>query len=84
MISKDVLRNIAIFAGVHIYVESGELVYGNRHFLCIYPRVGGRKVISLPESKKVIDLWSGSVVAKNTCKFEVNMKANTAYMYLLE
>ncbi|MEM1581712.1 MAG: hypothetical protein QXK89_04265 [Candidatus Bathyarchaeia archaeon] len=84
MISKDIIRNIAKFAGVHIYVESGDLVYSNKHFLCVYPRLGGKKVINLPEAKTVVDLWSDKVIAKNTCKFEANMKSNTAYMYLLK
>jgi len=84
MISKNVLRNIAKYAGVHIYVESGELVYGNKHFLCIYPRVGGKKTVNLPEPKTVIDLWSGILVAKNKCSFDVNMESNKAYMYLLK
>lgn len=43
MLPKEVLRNIAKIAGIHVYVESGELVYGNKHFLSICPRVEGKK-----------------------------------------
>lgn len=84
MLSKDIVRNIAKFAGVHIYVESGDLVYANKHFLCVYPRLGGKKVISLPEPKTVIDLWNDNLVAENTRRFEATMEPNRAYMYLLE
>ncbi|MEM1582911.1 MAG: hypothetical protein QXK89_10470 [Candidatus Bathyarchaeia archaeon] len=84
MISKDIIRNIARFAGVHLYVESGDLVYSNKHFLCIYPRLGGKKVINLPEPKTVIDLWNDNLVAKNAHRFEVDMEPNKAYMYLLK
>jgi hypothetical protein len=84
MLSKDILRNIAKFAGVHIYAESGELVYGNKHFLSIYPRIRGKKVISLPEPKTVTDLWNDKPIAENTSRLEIDMKANTTYMYLLE
>jgi len=84
MISKDIIRNIAKFAGVHIYVESGDLVYSNKHFLCVYPRLGGKKVISLPEPRTIIDLWNDNLIAKNTSRVEVSMKANTAYIYLLK
>lgn len=84
MMTKDIVRNIAKFAGVHIYSEGGDLVYSNKHFLCVYPRLGGKKVISLPEPKTVIDLWNDNLVAKNSRKFEVDMESNRAYMYLLK
>lgn len=84
MISKAILRNIAKFAGVHVYVESGDLVYANKHFLAVYPRIGGHKVVHLPEPRRITDLWNDELIAEKTDEFEAKMNANTAYMYLLE
>lgn len=84
VMTKDVLRNIAKFAGVHIYVDSGDLVYANKHFLSVYPRTPGRKTVRLPELRSVTDLWNDYLVTENAREFDVEMKANRTYMYLLE
>jgi hypothetical protein len=84
MISKYILKNIADLAGVHRYIDCGNLVYSNKQFLSIYPRRSGKKQINLPEPKSVIDLWNDKAIADNTEMFEVDMKANSTYMYLLK
>ena len=83
-ISKDVLRNIAKFSGVHLYSEKGDLVYANEHFLSLCPRLGGKRIIRLPESKRVIDLWRNERISESTRSFEIDAVANRTYMYLLE
>lgn len=83
-VSKDVLRNIAKFAGVHLYTDCGDLVYSNEHFLAICPRVDGKRAIRLPKPKGVTDLWTNERVVETTKGFEMDLKANRTYMYLLE
>jgi hypothetical protein len=83
-VSKDILRNIAHLAGVHIYSDGGDLVYANKHFLSIHTRIGGPRTIKLPSKRDVIDLWSDKKVAEDTLQFNVEMKMHHTYMYLLE
>lgn len=83
-VSKEVLRKIAEYAGVHLYSDRGDLVYSNKHFLSICPRVGGKRTIRLPEPKSVTDLWSGEKLAAKAESLEIDAIANRTYMYLLE
>jgi len=82
--SKDILRNISTFAGVHQYTNGGDLVYSNKHFLSICPRVNGKRTIRLPEPKSVTDLWADERIAETAKSFEIDAKANRTYLYLLE
>jgi hypothetical protein len=83
-VSKQVLRNVAKFAGVHLYTDGEDLVYANNHFLSICPRLSGRRTIKLPRTATVTDLWRNEKVAEGVSSFEIEVKANTTYMYLLE
>ena len=83
-ISKQVLRNIARFAGVHIYTDGEDLVYANRHFLSISPRLSGRRIIKLSKPMTVTDLWNGEKVCEEAKSFDIDVRANVTYMYLLE
>lgn len=42
-----------------------------------------KKIIRLPELSNVFDLWNNKTIASNTQRFEVDMKENEVYMYLL-
>ncbi|NLO35697.1 MAG: hypothetical protein GX112_05010 [Clostridiaceae bacterium] len=43
IIDSDLLRSIARFAGCHIYIESGDILYANRNFLTIHASSAGLK-----------------------------------------
>lgn len=54
-----VLRGVAKTSGVHIYVDSDDIVYANTHFICIHAKSAGVKNISLPFFAVVIDVLEG-------------------------
>ena len=83
-VSKDVLRNVAKYAGVHLYSDRGDLVYSNKHFLSICPRFDGKRIIRLPEPRDVTDLWSGQKFAEDAESLEIDAIANRTYMYLMD
>ncbi|MCX7933638.1 MAG: hypothetical protein N3A66_00080, partial [Planctomycetota bacterium] len=52
-------RNLARFAGVHIWCDSDDVIYANRSLLCLHTASAGEKAVHLPAAAYVTDLWSG-------------------------
>jgi hypothetical protein len=55
----QVLRNLATFAGAHVWSETDDVLYANRSLLCLHSACNGRKSITLPRPAIVTDLWTG-------------------------
>jgi hypothetical protein len=55
----QLLRNLASFAGAHVWCESDDVVYANRSLVCLHTASAGEKVIRLPQPAVVTDLWTG-------------------------
>lgn len=52
-------RNLARFAGAHVWCETDDVLYANRSLLCLHTASGGEKRVALPAPAVVTDLWSG-------------------------
>ncbi|MGD0094467.1 MAG: hypothetical protein ABSE73_31550 [Planctomycetota bacterium] len=55
----ELFRNLARFAGVHVWCESNDVLYANRSLLCLHTASAGRKRIVLPAPAVLSDLWTG-------------------------
>ena len=55
----DLFRNLARFAGAHVWCGSDDVVYANRSILCLHTATGGPKTVRLPAPAYVTDLWTG-------------------------
>ncbi|MGI6496675.1 MAG: hypothetical protein ACOX5G_11450 [Kiritimatiellia bacterium] len=53
------LREIARFAGAHVWCERDEVVYANRSMLCLHTATNGPRTLALPAPAVVTDLWTG-------------------------
>jgi hypothetical protein len=53
------LRNLARFAGAHVWIDSDDVLFANRSMLCLHTASAGEKVIRLPRPAAVTDLGSG-------------------------
>lgn len=75
------LRNIARFAGAHIYSDDGDVLYASRELLGVHTIAGGRRRFTLPRAAgEVIDLFANRVVARGASHFEVELApASTAF-----
>ena len=60
----DVLREVARFAGCHIYEETGDVLYANRQYITHHAASGGKKTIKLPKAMLVSDAYTGEKVCK--------------------
>lgn len=78
------LRNVARYAGVHLYVPPGVVCNANGPFLLIHQGYGGLNPlpVQLPVvATRITDLYTGEIVAENTDTLQ--LPADTARTWLL-
>ena len=78
------LRNIAKYAGVHIYCDTDDAVYTDGNLIAIHAQSDGKKRIRLRSKKNVYDLFRKTSVAKNVATFEVEMAAGATEAFRLD
>ncbi len=74
VLSWKLLQNIACFAGVHLYEDSGDMVWANESFIAVYSQSKGRKKIHFPSRRRVYDAYTGDTVAESTKEIVVSMQ----------
>ena len=82
-IPVTILRNIARYAGVHIYSDDNDIIYANQYFLSIHSRKPGTKIIRLPKTTNVYDIVSETYVARDINEFTVKIGQNETRLFLL-
>ncbi len=83
--NKDVLRDIAKDAGVHLYTDETLVVYANKKLVAIHTKEGGMKTIALPKKAKLIkELFTNKTIAENTDKFEYNFATPDTALFEIE
>ncbi len=75
------LRELARYAGVHIYCESEDVMYADRNFIALHTVRTGEKLIHLPHPADVWEVYSERLVARNTNIFTDTMQASTTNLY---
>ena len=78
-----VLRGVARYAGVHLYSESGDVLYAAPQLLAVHTVGGGPRQFSLPQQVEVVyDLFARQVVAEDAETFVVELpKRSTTLWY---
>ncbi len=84
MVSAKILRNICRYAGVHIYLETEDLLYANKHFIVIHTKQEGLKVIKLPVKANVYEVFDNRIVGKKITQFKEDLPAKKTAIYFLE
>jgi len=69
--SPEWFRNVCKEAGVHIYLDTGDIVYANKSFVCAHFNEGGQKQLSFPETKKVFDITQNIGIVPNNKKLVI-------------
>jgi hypothetical protein len=68
--TSAVMKEIMANAGVHLYIDELTPVYANERLLALHFKTGGVKQVCLPHTcSKVVDVFSGKVVAENVSEF---------------
>ena len=78
------LRNVLKAAGVHVYVDSDDVVVADSRFLALTATQDGTKRVILREPATVRNLYDKQVVAADTRSFEVPMSQGETRLFMLE
>ncbi|NUQ01086.1 MAG: hypothetical protein HUU35_14655 [Armatimonadetes bacterium] len=79
-----ILRNLARFAGVHLYRESDDLVYASAQFAAVH--AGAQPItgpLRLPVPSPVYDVFAGKLIAERTDTIALDVKPKHTVLYLL-
>ncbi len=77
-----VLRGIARHAGVHLYSEDGDVLYGTPDLLGVHTVSGGCRTFSLPRQVEVVyDLYNQRVLGRDTRQFEAQLAPASSALY---
>ena len=79
----SLLRNIAYYAGCHVYSDSHDILYANSHFLCIHANKGGSKRLKLPKRTDVYDAFTERRVATDVTEFTDTVPQYGTKLYFL-
>ena len=82
-IPSNVLRNIAKYAGVHIYSDDDDVVYANNNFLAIHTNHAGKRTIRLPRRCSVYDVFEDRLVAEDVGEFVDDLPQYTTALYFI-
>jgi hypothetical protein len=80
----DLLRRIAKNAGVHLYLESYDLVYATQGFVAIHAGEDGSKRLRLPKTCDLYDAYDQRIDARGTREFTLKMRKGDTKMWLIE
>ena len=83
-VPSPVLRGVARTAGVHVYVDTDDVVYANALLLAVHTHYAGTRRIALPKRSSVRDAFTGKTVAANTDAFELRMERGATGIWRLE
>ena len=79
------LRNIARFAGAHIYSPDGDVIYATRDLLAVHTLSGGARRFELRRrASEVVDLFANRVVARDAMALNVELAPASTTLYLLK
>jgi len=83
VLSWKLIQNIARFAGVHIYLDQGDMVWVNKSFIAIYSQIGGRKTLHIPVAMDIFDAYSQDLIASNASTIEFLMEKWETRLFIL-
>lgn len=82
--SASELRQIWRESGVHLYVESDDVVYAGYGWLSLHTLTGGNRLIHFPFAATVIDPLSGTTLADSVRSFQVHINPRSTILFRIE
>lgn len=84
VLQADFVREIAKYAGVHIYSENDDVLYVGNGLLTVHASYSGKRIIKFPQAYRIIEAYSGTDYGI-TDKLEIKMRlGETMSFYYLE
>jgi hypothetical protein len=73
LLSWQLLQGVARYAGVHLYVENGDMLWANRSFLTLYSQSAGPRTLHFPGQFDVEDAYTGQRLARAVSSIHLEM-----------
>lgn len=83
-IPANLWRNIARYAGAHVYCESNDILMADNYIVALHSLKSGTKTIALPEELGVLELNTEKVISSGTREFTFTMQAPDTRVFLIE
>ena len=82
-IPARILRNIARWAGVHVYIKEDDGIYANKSFFCLHTNLSGEKTIRFPRKTDVYDVFEEKQIAEGVDGLMLNLPEKHTVLYFL-
>jgi len=76
-----VLKELARYAGVHIYCESEDVLYADRAYVALHTVRAGVKTIRLPHRADVWEVYSNRLLGRDCTEFQDMVEAGSTSLY---
>ncbi len=84
VVQSDMLREIARYAGCHIYSDSGDFVYANESFVAIHASSDGIKTLEFKTSCSPYEVYEKNYYGNNCNSITFEMKKGETKMWSLK
>ena len=75
-------RNIARYAGVHLYLDTDDALYADGDFVMIHTLTAGAKQVRLRQpAAEIREVFTGETAGRNTAEFTVNLPSKHTAVY---
>ena len=82
-LGADVLRAIARFAGCHIYTDSEDVLYANRHYVVLHAASSGEKTVRLPQKASAWEVYEEKLYSRESNVIQFSMTRGETKMFEL-
>lgn len=83
MLNQYVLRDVARFAGLHIYSEGDDVILPGKSFIMIHAKSAGEKIIRLPAPSDVYECYDGREIGRNITEIRETLPEYGTRIYFL-
>ena len=83
-LSADVIKEIARFAGCHIYSDTDDVIYANKDYVTIHAAKSGTKTIHLPKKASAFEVYEEKYYSENSDSIVVEMLKGETKMFELK
>lgn len=84
LLPASLLRRLAQRAGVHLYIDTDDVVWASRDLLAVSVHRPGPRTIRLPRTADVSDLYAGTVVARRVDAFQADFPDRGTRVFVLQ
>ncbi|MEI7634432.1 MAG: hypothetical protein WCK47_09160 [bacterium] len=79
-----IYRELARYAGVHIYNERDDTFYANKSFACVHADGDGTRTLKLPKASSVYDMIASQKLSGSTTAYERSMGNGETIIFRLD